>query len=54
MGAKEDGPCTTNLSEFLIADDLAMSLLSVPALVIKRIAVPFPQGKALFIDLKED
>ena len=51
--AAEDGPRTINLSKTLITDDIAMSLLSVPALVNKGIGVLFLPGKALFIDLSD-
>ena len=52
--AGEGGPHTIKLSETLIADDIAISLLSVPALVNKGIGVIFLPGKALFVDLKDN
>ena len=52
--AGEDGPRTIRLSETLIADDIAISLLSVPALVNKGIGVIFLPGKAMFVDLQDN
>ena len=42
------------LSNTLVAPDVSMSLLSIPALVNKNIAVLFMQKKALLIDLEDE
>lgn len=49
-----DGVKDVHLSETLFVPDLAMSLLSVPALVRKKIGVMFLPGKAVFIGLEDD
>ena len=50
----QDGLDDVHLSETLIVPNLAMSLLSVPALVRKNIGVAFLPGKAILIDLEDD
>lgn len=45
--------CTISLLEALVSQNIAMSMLSVPALVKKEIAVFLLLGKALFIDLSD-
>lgn len=45
------GSTTVSLSNTLVAPNIKTSLLSVPALVNKDIAVLFVPGKALFIDM---
>lgn len=46
--------CNVSLSETLYVPDMTTSLLSVPALVSKNIAVLFIPGKAVLIDLDDD
>lgn len=50
----DDGPVQVALSNTLVAEDLSLSLLSVPALVNKEIAVIFVPGQALLVDLQDD
>lgn len=49
-----DGPVTVSLTDTLVAPDAAMSLLSVPALAKKEIAVLFLPDKAILFDLKDN
>ena len=46
----DNGPIEVTLSDTLVTPDAAVSLLSVPALVNKGIAVLFMPGKAVLID----
>lgn len=46
-----DGLDDVHLTETLVAADLSMSLLSVPALVRKQIGVIFLSSKAVMVDL---
>ena len=48
----EDGTVNINLSNNLVAPQASMSLLSIPSLVAKNIAVLFMPGKDVFIDLE--
>lgn len=50
----DTGKCKVKLSETLVAEDVAISLLSVPALARKNIATLFMPEKALLIDLEAD
>ena len=50
----DEGDRVLHLSNTLVAPQAAMSLLSIPSLVKKNIAVLFLPGKALFIDLEDD
>lgn len=50
----EDGNRKVHLSNTLVAPHASMSLLSVPSLVAKNIAVLFVPGNAVFIDLEDD
>lgn len=54
MWHTQEGERTISLSDTLVSKKLAMSMLSVPALVKKNIASLFLPGKALFIDLEDD
>lgn len=47
----QSGITEVSLSKTIVAPDIKSSLLSVPALVQKEIAVLFVPGKAMFIDL---
>lgn len=49
-----DGPVTVSLTDTLVAPDAVMSLLSVPALAKKEIAVLFLLDKAILFDLKDN
>lgn len=49
-----DGPVTVSLTDTLIAPDATLSLLSVPALTKKDIAVLFLPGKAILFDIKDN
>lgn len=49
-----EGERVLHLSNTLVAPQAAMSLLSIPSLVNKNIAVLFLPGKALFIDLEDN
>lgn len=42
------------ITETLVVLDIKTSLLSLPALVKKNIAVLFVPGKALFLDLQDE
>ena len=50
----EEGSCKIKLSNTMVVLDLAMSLLSIPSLVKKIIAVFFLPGKAILIDLEDE
>lgn len=47
------GVCTIILSDILFSKNLAMSILSLPALVKKGVKSLFLPRKALFIDLED-
>ena len=49
-----EGKREVNLSNTLVAPDISMSLLSIPALVDKNIAVFFMPKKALLIYLEDN
>ena len=49
----EDGPVNVNLSNTLVAPDVSLSLLSVPALVEKGLAVLFVPTRAFIININD-
>ena len=49
-----DGQRDVNLTNTLVAPDVSMSLLSIPALVDKNISVLFMPKNAILIDLEDD
>lgn len=50
----EHGDVQISLSNTIVVPDLSMSLLSIPSLVNKNVAVLFMPGKAVLIDLEDN